>query len=254
MLPTSSNTPRWGAAELTGRSRAHVIGEDGIVLQSAALGAFAQMRAAAAAAGLDLAVASSFRDFDTQCRIWNAKWRGERPVLDSEGRPVDVAAFAEPVRVALILLWSALPGASRHHWGSDLDVYDRAGLRAGERPQLVPAEYADGGPFARLTAWLDGNMATFGFYRPYARDRGGVRPEPWHLSHAPTAVEMSRRLRPATLRRAIEGAPIDGKAHLLNALDSLYARYVRRVEAPPATARARGRSDAAGVRRRTRRP
>ena len=27
-----------------------------------------------------------------------------------------------------ILLWSALPGASRHHWGTDFDVFDRAAV------------------------------------------------------------------------------------------------------------------------------
>ncbi len=29
----------------------------------------------------------------------------------------------------------------------------------------------------------------FGFYRPYAVDRGGVHPEPWHLSYAPLAQQ-----------------------------------------------------------------
>ena len=37
-----------------------------------------------------------------------------------------------------ILEWSALPGASRHHWGSEFDVFDLAALPEGYRVQLLP--------------------------------------------------------------------------------------------------------------------
>jgi D-alanyl-D-alanine carboxypeptidase len=111
-------------------------------------------------------------------------------------------------------------------------VFDRAALDSGHRLELVAAEYAPGGPFARLTAWLDAHMGRFGFYRPYATDRGGVAPEPWHLSHAPTAREASRRLRLATVREAIAAGEIEGKAALLKALPRIYARYVRAVDPP----------------------
>ncbi len=76
-------------------------------------------------------------------------------------------------------------------------------------------------------------MQRFGFYRPYATDRGGVQPEPWHLSHSPTAREASRRLRLATLREAIDAGALEGKAALLEALPDIYGRYVRRSDPPP---------------------
>lgn len=226
---------RFNALELTGRARSHVvrIEEPRAVLHPAAAAALKRMRAAAARDGLDLAPASSFRDFDTQVRIWNEKWSGRRPLYDRAGRALEAARLSPAARVTAILAWSAPPGASRHHWGTDFDVYDRAALAAGARLELVPAEYAPGGPFARLTAWLDAHMRRFGFYRPYATDRGGVHPEPWHLSHYPTAREASRRLRLATLRAAIEGAELEGKGALLKALPAIYARYVRSVDAPP---------------------
>ena len=68
-----------------------------------------------------------------------------------------------------------LPGGSRHHWGTDVDVIDAAALPPDYRVQLVPEEYAPGGVFERLTPWLDANMARFGFYRPYATGHGGAR-------------------------------------------------------------------------------
>ncbi len=42
-----------------------------------------------------------------------------------------LASSAEAERVAAILVWSALPGASRHHWGTDCDVIDAAALPPG---------------------------------------------------------------------------------------------------------------------------
>jgi LAS superfamily LD-carboxypeptidase LdcB len=233
--PRPRTAIRFNALELTGRARSHVVvvEEPRAVLHPAVAAALRRMRAAAARDGIDLAPASSFRDFDTQARIWNEKWTGRRALLDRHGRALAAARLAPAARVAAILAWSAPPGASRHHWGTDFDVYDRAALPAGATLGLVPAEYGPAGPFARLTAWLDAHMGRFGFYRPYATDRGGVQPEPWHLSHYPTAREASRRLRLATLRAAIEDAALEGREALLAGLPAIYARYVRGVDPPP---------------------
>lgn len=225
----------FGPLELTGRTRAHVVELDAprAILHRAVARPLRAMRAAAARAGIDLAVASSFRDFDVQVRIWNEKWTGRRPLLDRSGRVLVAERLAPAARVAAILAWSAPPGASRHHWGTDLDVFDRAAVPAHYRLRLETAEYGGGGPFARLTRWLDENMGRFGFYRPYVTDRGGVAPEPWHLSHAPTARQASRRLRLATVRAALESGEIEGRDALLRTAAGLRAL------------RARGRSAAA---------
>jgi LAS superfamily LD-carboxypeptidase LdcB len=231
--------PVFGPLELTGRTRRHVVelAEPRCVLHHAVVKPFLALRAAAAAAGIDLAPASTFRDFEVQVRIWNEKWLGLRALHDRAGRRFEATALPPAARVAAILVWSAPPGASRHHWGTELDVFDRAALPAGHRLALVPAEYAADGPFARLTAWLDAHMGRFGFYRPYRTDRGGVAPEPWHLSHAPTSRAASRRLRLATVRAAVAAGAIEGKAALLKALPRAYARYVRAVDPPPRSLR-----------------
>jgi LAS superfamily LD-carboxypeptidase LdcB len=231
--------PGFSAAELTGQTRRHVVAIDAPkgVVHHRIVKPLAAMRAAAAREGIDLALASTFRDFDTQVRIWNEKWTGRRALLARDGRALEAAALTPARRVAAILAWSAMPGGSRHHWGTDVDVFDRAAVARDYRLRLEPDEYAASGPFARLTAWLDSNMARFGFYRPYAIDRGGVAPEPWHLSHAPTARAASRSLREATIRNAIAASGIEGKAALLRALPVAYTRYVRSVDKPPRSAR-----------------
>ena len=233
MKRSRTRHPPLGPLELTGQSRAHVMERDGVTLQPEAWRDFQRMRQAAKRSGIDLCVASSFRDFATQVRIWNQKWHGERPLLDRRGRPMNAARLKPTARVRAILLWSAPPGASRHHWGSDLDVYDRAALRKDQRLQLVPAEYAETGPFAALTTWLNANMYRFGFYRPYTTDRGGVQPEPWHLSHIASAREVSKRLRLPTLRRALASSELGGRAALLANLPVVYSRFIRSVDRPP---------------------
>jgi len=225
----------FNARTLTGRDRDHVVAvaSPACVLHPAAAAALKRMRQAAARAGIDLVPASSFRDFATQVRIWNEKWTGRRPLHDRDGRPVEAASLTPARRIEAILAWSAPPGGSRHHWGTEIDVYDRAALPAGARLGLVPAEYGPDGPFARLTVWLDAHMHRYGFYRPYVTDRGGVQPEPWHHSNFPTAREASRRLRVGMIRTAIEAGEIEGRGALLRALPGIYARYVRAVDPPP---------------------
>jgi LAS superfamily LD-carboxypeptidase LdcB len=204
------------------------------VLHREAVPAWLALRAEAGRAGIDLVAASSFRDFEHQLRIWNAKFRGERALLDAAGEPLDHASLDEGRIVEAILHWSALPGASRHHWGTEIDVIDGAALPPGQRPGLLPAEYAPGGVFERLGAWLDAHAGDFGFYRPYDRYRGGVQPEPWHLSYAPVACAAESCLTPGLLTEALAGADIAGKETVLARLADIHRRYVRSVAMPAA--------------------
>lgn len=227
--------PNLNGLQLTGRDRGHVVPleEPRCTLHAAAVGAFLAMRAAARQAGFDLAALSSFRDFDRQRAIWNAKYRGERPALDRRGRPIDMAALAPGERVEAILLWSALPGASRHHWGTDVDVADAAVIASGYEARLEADEFRRGGAFAALSAWLGGHMHRFGFYRPYTRRGRGVQPEPWHLSFAPVSRQALRLMTVELLADAIRGSGVDGEAEILARLPSIVERYVQDVDAAP---------------------
>lgn len=194
-----------------------------------------ELRMAARVAGFDLALVSGFRSFERQCSIWNRKATGELAVLDSAAQPIDIATLTPRELVLAILRWSALPGASRHHWGTDMDVYDAATTPPGYEIQLVPAEVERGGMHAPLHEWLDARIATgtaFGFYRPYDRDRGGVAPERWHLSYAPLATAFLQYLTPDVLRETVAAADLALKETVLEHLDEIHARFVVNVTAP----------------------
>jgi LAS superfamily LD-carboxypeptidase LdcB len=220
--------------ELTGRARTHIIdlADPPCSLHVEAVTSFLAMRDAAARAGVALTPRSTFRDFDAQLRIWNEKWAGERPLYSRGGAPLDRRQLDDAQTIEAILSWSAIPGGSRHHWGSDVDVFDAAALPAGYKLQLVPAEYAPGGPFARLTSWLDANMHGYGFFRPYRNDRGGVSPEPWHLSYAPVAAPALESLSLSMLRQVLEASSIAGKPHVLARLPEIYTRFLLAIDPP----------------------
>ena len=140
-------------------------------------------------------------------------------------------------RVDAILWWSALPGASRHHWGTDFDVMDARAMPAGYKLQVVPAEYLAGGPFHRLTTWLDAHMHAFGFFRPYTTDRGGVSPEPWHLSYAPVAQRAQAALSVDGAARGAGGlARSKGRRKCWRRSTRNFATYVVNVDAAPEAA------------------
>lgn len=183
----------------------------------------------AAQQGFELCVASGFRSFERQLVIWNAKVEGLRPVLDDQNRVVNMASLNELQRIVAIMRFSALPGASRHHWGSDIDIYDRAALTKGASVQLLPSESAVGGPFYNFHQWLDVLLQRGdceGFYRPYNLDRGGVAPEPWHFSYAPMAANYQSSLTLQVLFEVIDSADIGFKATILDNLPYLFQRFV----------------------------
>lgn len=213
---------------LTGRSTDHLAPLSGHHrLQPAAVAAFLAMQQAALEAGFSLQPASTFRDFERQQAIWNGKFCGERPVLDKDSRPIDITPLSAAERCEAILRWSALPGASRHHWGSDLDVYDPSLLPAGQKLQLEPWEYEQGGYFYPLNQWMTDHMAEFGFYRPFTEEGDGVAVEPWHLSYRPLAREAEHLLTPALLLAAWKDKDIAGAAWLEEHLPSIFSRFIR---------------------------
>jgi LAS superfamily LD-carboxypeptidase LdcB len=220
--------------ELTGRLRSHVaeVTEPACIIHADVIAPFLNLRRAALTDGFDLVPVSSFRDFSRQLTIWNGKFSGTRPMQDASGRPIDAKELSPEGRIDSILLWSALPGASRHHWGTDLDLIDGRAAAGGYQPRLTVEEFAPGGPFAVLGEWLEANAARFGFFRPYRGVLSGVQPEPWHFSFAPIAENARRALTPAMLHEAISEAPLLGKERVLARLDELHARYVARIDWP----------------------
>ncbi len=116
-------------AILTGQTDGHLCAPGnaealGVRVHREALEPFRRLQREARTAGFDLRILSGFRSFEEQLAIWNGKATGKRAVLDSAAVPLDITRLSERELVFAMLRWSALPGASRHHWGTDLDVYD----------------------------------------------------------------------------------------------------------------------------------
>lgn len=184
--------------QLTGRCESHLSGMAcGHSMQTEAARAFAQLQSDAREAGFDLAIVSAFRSFERQLAIWNGKASGHRLIHDDAGGPLNISELSGEELAHAIMRFSALPGTSRHHWGSDIDVYDQGAVSADYAVQLVPAEVAAGGVFDPMHRWLDERIAadeSHGFFRPYASDNGGVAVERWHLSYAPLSLGCAAQL------------------------------------------------------------
>jgi len=220
--------------QLTGQEDSHLVMlADGHRLQNEAARAFEALQEDARQAGFDLAIASSFRPFTRQLAIWNGKASGARPVYDDQGAEIALEQLSPSEQLHAILRFSALPGTSRHHWGTDVDVYDAAAVAPDYAVQLSVQEVEDGGVFDPLHRWLDIRMVageSHGFYRPYHRDHGGVAPERWHLSYAPLSVTCANRWSAEVLLSCWEGLA-DSEELLLRAqietdLPGIIARYV----------------------------
>lgn len=217
---------------LCGKSREHIVPlpnpfSDLHALQADAVRDFLCLQQAAKQAGFNLQPASSYRDFERQKMIWNGKFCGERKVHDDQGNPCDIQHLDDWQKCRAILRWSAVPGASRHHWGTEIDIFDPDLLPQGQTLQLEPWEYQTGGYFQRLTNWLIANAENYGFYFPFMdREDKKIGVEPWHLSYFPIAEHYERLFSAEMLQQAWENEEIAGKVALLTHFDQLFDDYI----------------------------
>lgn len=197
-------------------------------MQPEALAAYQNMRAAAEKDGVDLALASSFRNFDRQLAIFVGKANGNIAVKDQANQVVSLPELSNWQQLQAILLFSALPGTSRHHWGTDIDVYQPSALGQNQL-QLEPWEYQTGGPFVKLSEWLGDHSKSFGFYFPYDQYRGGVAEEPWHLSYYPIASEYQAQLTIERYLKVIQEQSLPLKNTIIDYIEEIFQRYVTNV-------------------------
>ena len=176
--------------------------------------------------GFSLRIESAYRPFERQLSIWNRKACGELRLLSAEGLPMERPSDEEELMYA-ILTWSALPGASRHHLGTDLDVVDGNACPAGYEVELTPAE-CDGlfRPFHEKLTELIGAGESFGFERVFVPGRGKIQPEMWHIAHLPTSRKYLENFSLKELRSIYEKTDIACKDALLANLEKLAEDYI----------------------------
>jgi LAS superfamily LD-carboxypeptidase LdcB len=167
---------------LFGKTTEHLVPLEGtkFLVHKQMLHDFLKLQQAAQKDGFDLQIISAFRDYERQLKIWNAKARGERALLDDQERPLNFSSLSPTQIVFAILRWSALPGCSRHHWGTDIDLND-----------LNNPAFEAGGKYEKLYLWLQKHAHEYGFCQPYSK-MGPERPEgyqeeKWHWSYMPLA-------------------------------------------------------------------
>ncbi|USD65950.1 M15 family metallopeptidase [Vibrio sp. SCSIO 43136] len=218
--------------QLTGVVTSHLktlcLGEQQLLAHPQVHFALTQLHQQAQSAGFELAIASGFRDFFRQKLIWDNKFSGKRPLLDSQSRPVDANTLSAQEKVTTIMRWSALPGASRHHWGTDFDIYAKNCLPEGQNLVLEPWEYLDGHQHS-FYQWLKEAIRPLGFFFPYDQDRGGVAAEPWHISYAPVAQIAMKQLTPEQLTQVWAQNPIEGIDTVQEILPNIYTRYITNI-------------------------
>jgi LAS superfamily LD-carboxypeptidase LdcB len=190
------------------------------------LSSFKQLQLAAKSAGIELTIASGFRTFERQLSIWQNKFSGSTAIKDGSNKILAIEQLSEHEKIHAIMLFSALPGASRHHWGCDIDVYAKNLLPTGQSLALEAWEYQTSGHFYPLTVWLAEHAKAFGFFLPYDKFRGGVAQEPWHLSYLPLSQHYQQAYTEALLAETLLNSDIQGKTLLIELLPELYQRYI----------------------------
>jgi len=134
--------------------------------------AFQKMTEAAKKEGVNLIIVSATRNFGSQKKIWENKWNGKTRV---EGK--DLTSISDlKERARLILLYSSMPGTSRHHWGTDVDL------------NSLDNNYFLKGDGLKIYQWLSAHASEYGFCQPYiskANGRTGYEEEKWHWSYLP---------------------------------------------------------------------
>lgn len=155
-------------------------GEGSYLLRRQTANAVERMVDSARKDGVALRVRSATRNFDRQAQIWGAKWRGDRTL--SNGVNLGKTVLSDSAKARMILLYSSMPGTSRHHWGTDVDF------------NAFENDYFKQGKGLAEYTWLKNNAAHFGFYQPYtskSNGRTGYEEERWHWSYRPLSLKLT---------------------------------------------------------------
>ncbi len=197
-----SNEFEYSVLELMGKEDIELFGE-GINLRKEAHDAFLEMKKAAYSDGIDIKIVSSYRNYYRQEAIWERKYM--RYTEDDGMDPI--------MAIDKIIEYSTIPGTSRHHWGTDIDIID--GYRKTDGDVLVPEKFEAGGPFEDFKKWMDENSKKFDYYLVYTHEpkRRGFKYEPWHYSYAPISIPMLTAYRRLNILQLLRQEELYGSEH-----------------------------------------
>lgn len=212
---------KYDLKNLMGIDDSHIVG-DTIKLEQNTLIAFNKMREAALEDGIDIKIVSGFRDFERQLLIWNNKYKK----YTKEYKLSPTKAIEEIIR------FSTIPGTSRHHWGTEIDIIDASDEKYKDEEDVLLTEKYENGIFTKLKRWMDLNSERFGFYLTYVNDknRKGFEYEPWHYSYKPVSVELLNIFISNDIGSIISTTTMQGKEFISKDFIQKYiAEYVKGV-------------------------
>ncbi|WP_339848768.1 M15 family metallopeptidase [uncultured Dokdonia sp.] len=175
--------------------------------------AYEEMKSAALKEGIKFQVVSSYRDYNHQNRIWERKYKSFRE-----------SGLNPTTAIEKIIEYSTIPGTSRHHWGTDIDIVDATPKVS--RGLLVPSKFHGNGPFRKFKEWMDKNANTYGFYLVYTDDqnRKGFNYEPWHYSFKSLSLDYLNKYQELDIKAKLESAKLLGSE---NFTESFIDRYLQ---------------------------
>lgn len=199
--------------ELMGKEDIELYGK-GINLRAEAHDAFVEMKKAAYSDGIDLKIVSSYRNFVRQEAIFERKFI--RYTEDEGMEPLPA--------IDKIIEYSTIPGTSRHHWGTDIDIVD--GYRKVEGDVLVPSKFEAGGPYEDFKKWMDENAKVFDYHLVYTDEpkRKGFKYEPWHYSFAPISVPMLTAFRSKNIMQLLQQETFEGSEYFTKGFIQTYVQ------------------------------
>jgi len=206
------NTQDSNKLELIGKGNPVVFGK-GFSLRKEAYDAFVKMREAAAKDGISIHVVSSYRNYAHQNRIWERKYKRFTKLGLT---PINA--------IKKIIEYSTIPGTSRHHWATDIDIIDKNTSYSGD--VLIPKKFHGDGPFCKLREWLETNANTFGFYIVYTdhSNRKGFNYEPWHYSYAPISKPMLQAYKKLDVKKMLQAEQLLGSEYFDENFINLYIK------------------------------
>jgi len=165
---------------------------EGLFLRKDTYEAFRKMYNHAASDGIRLQIRSATRNFNYQKGIWEAKWNGTKLI---EGGENLAETTPDPKERALkILRYSSMPGTSRHHWGTDIDLNN------------FENSWFEKGDGLDIYNWLKKHAAEYGFCQTYTAGREhGYLEERWHWTYMPVSSKLTALAKQELKNEMIKG-------------------------------------------------
>ena len=188
--------------ELTGKGDLKLVGTS-TKLQPEVFKQFKKMQKAALKNGIKIQIVSGYRSYNRQLQIWNAKFDSYL----SKG-------FSPKETVYKIIEYSTIPGTSRHHWGTDIDIID-ANVKLPSKI-LNKVNYTKKGVYYKLHKWMLQNAYRYGFYLVYDHipARKGFNYEPWHYSYKKLAKPMLKAYLKLNILQIVYNSNLKGASFL----------------------------------------